>query len=210
MKSFNEFFIALGVVLLGVGLVDGEPRFGRSRVVCPVIFIVVDVGPRRVSSPRKAHGLAEHRARDLASSVVIAGCSLSPTALPTAECAVHQLCLAGSAHRSRTVRWLAMRASWLRFHVRFRFCSLAVAGVRSPRCLAMTRAFHRLARRTLIRCVVLPDRSASSSSRSRMRFDMSDRERLTRRSDFAFWLTCLPRRSSSIRWSSLISSSRET
>ena len=41
MKSFNEFFIALGVVLLGVGLWAAAGAFPHFAIAFPIIFIAV-------------------------------------------------------------------------------------------------------------------------------------------------------------------------
>ena len=187
MKNFNEFFIALGVVLLGVGLWARSNRHSGHR--------------SRVSGHlhRSMWGLAEYLTAQAEAHVCRASCSPSSSFVvllaafvltdSLADERMTQCVDAACRLLFRLSRHVGCTAVLLAFRLPFR-----IAAARR-RCVASVSRGRRE------RFVGLPDGTrspsrlflmpASPSSRPRNGFDMSDRERLTRRSDCAFWLTLI-------------------
>jgi hypothetical protein len=174
MKNFNEFFIALGVVLLGIGLWAAAFAIPAMGGVFPVLFIAV------------MWGLAEFLTRKLKltlPSIVLAVFIVTTLAFVLKDSL--------SDSNSLLIASLSGALSALLFYWRFRlpFALLLLAGA----CVASVFAVFtwiigeptRLLTQALFLAAGLIVLAAAQW------YDMSDRERLTRRSDCAFWLTLI-------------------
>ena len=186
MRSFNEFFIALGVVLLAFGLANSDDT--------PFAVAIAWAFPVTV------WGLAEYLTaikRYTLPSIVLA----IFFTVSTGMLALQYLQLPPSDGASRIHLWdlpelygeylhifLAMFLASIAFYVRFRlpFSLLLIVGSSIPLILLI-----------LDQVIGLPDKGVLNIAllfiglivfAVALRFDMSDRERLTRRSDCAFWL----------------------
>jgi hypothetical protein len=180
MKNFNEFFIALGVVLLGVGLFAAA---GVLSAAFPVIFIAV------------MWGLAEFLTRRL--KLTLPSIVLAIFIIPGLAYYVHGILAASNEDswylgpQGLLFPGLAAIVAALLFYLRFRlpFALLLLAGG----CVV---AFLGAAARILGE----PSQAAGyglflfaglATLAAAQWYDMSDRERLTRRSDCGFWLTLI-------------------
>ncbi len=174
MKSFNEFFIALGVVLLGIGLWAAAFAVPGLAGLFPVLFIAV------------MWGLAEYLARKLKltlPSIVLAVFIVTTLAFVLKDSL--------SDSNSLLIASLSATLSALLFYWRFRLpfalLLLAGAGVASVFALftwLIGEPSHLLTYALFLTAGVIVLAAAQW-------YDMSDRERLTRRSDCAFWLTLI-------------------
>jgi hypothetical protein len=184
MKNFNEFFIALGVVLLGVGLWAAASALTFVGAAFPVIFIAV------------MWGLAEYLTRTL--KLTLPSIVLAIFIVPGLAYYVHGVISIGndvgdggstwfSGPRDLLLPGLAAIVAALLFYLRFRlpFALLLLAGSAVVTFLAATNRLFGEASQILFLVAGLATLAAAQ------RYDMSDRERLTRRSDCGFWLTLI-------------------
>jgi hypothetical protein len=174
MKNFNEFFIALGVVLLGVGLWAAATAIPGIAGVFPVIFIAA------------MWGLAEFLTRRLKltlPSIVLAIFIVSTLAFVLKDSL--------SDTNSLLIASLSAALSALLFYWRFRlpFALLLLAGACVASVFAVVAAIVGPPTEPLTHAVFLI--AGLAVLMAAQWYDMSDRERLTRRSDCAFWLTLI-------------------
>lgn len=185
MKNFNEFFIALGVVLLGVGLwvaAGASPYVGTAF---PVFFVAV------------MWGLAEYltlRVRLTLPSIVIATFMVMTMPLLLLHRAIPApvILLDIPAHNEPLlIATVWAMAVALGFYLRFRlpFALLLIVGGSVATLVALFETLtddpSQLATYTIFLVAGIAALTAGQW------YDMSDRERLTRRSDCAFWLTLI-------------------
>ncbi|MGE0238634.1 MAG: hypothetical protein AB7F09_15045 [Parvibaculaceae bacterium] len=174
MRNFNEFFIALGVVLLGVGLWAAATAIPGIAGVFPVIFIAV------------MWGLAEFLTRKLKltlPSIVLAVFIVSTLAFVLKDSL--------SDTNSLLIASLSAAVSALLFYWRFRlpFALLLLAGACVASLFAVFTAL--VGQPTELFTYALFLAAGLAVLVAAQWYDMSDRERLTRRSDCAFWLTLI-------------------
>lgn len=192
MKNFNEFFIALGVVLLGIGLWAAASALSFVGAAFPVIFIAV------------MWGLAEYLTRKL--KLTLPSIVLSIFIIPGLAYYVYRVIsignYTGSDIGSGELRWidsqpdlllpgLAGIAAALLFYLRFRlpFALLLLAGSGVVTFLgAATWFFGEPSKVTTYGLFLLAGLATLAAAQW---YDMSDRERITRRSDCGFWLTLI-------------------
>jgi hypothetical protein len=174
MKNFNEFFIALGVVLLGVGLWAAAGAFSFFAAAFPVIFIAV------------MWGLAEFLTRKLKltlPSIVLAIFIVTTLAFLLKDSL--------SDSNSLLIASFSAAVSALLFYLRFRlpFALLLLAGG----CVAAFFAiFISLAGEpTQFFTYAMFLIAGLATLAAAQWYDMSDRERITRRADCGFWLTLI-------------------
>lgn len=189
MRSFNEFFIALGVVLLGVGLTtagSGETPFALAMSWA---FLVIVWALAEYLTAIKRYTLPSIVLAVLFSFAVVmlAGrYAQSPSA--GMDPPGNWLGLPQFLHANDFTALAAMFLASLAFFVRFRlpFSLLLIVGSCIPLILL-----------TIERLIGWPDKGVLNIAllviglivfADALRYDMSDRERLTRRSDCAFWL----------------------
>lgn len=183
MRNFNEFFIALGVVLLGIGLWAAASAVPSIGVAFPIIFIAV------------MWGLAEYLTRQL--KLTLPSIVLAILIIPGLAYYVHGVLTASNSEASwftppdLLLPGLAAVAAALLFYLRFRlpFALLLLAGG----CVV---AFLAAATRLLGEPTGLTGHglfliAGLATLAAAQWYDMSDRERLTRRSDCGFWLTLI-------------------
>jgi hypothetical protein len=174
MKNFNEFFIALGVVLLGVGLWFAAAAFPGFTGLFPVLFIAV------------MWGLAEILTRKLKltlPSIVLAVFIVTTLAFVLKDSL--------SDSNSLLIASLSGTLSALLFYWRFRlpFALLLIAGACVASIFAVFTALIGEPTRLLTQGLFLI--AGLVVLIVAQWYDMSDRERLTRRADCAFWLTLI-------------------
>jgi hypothetical protein len=174
MKNFNEFFIALGVVLLGVGLWFAAAAFTGYSGLFPVLFIAV------------MWGLAEFLTRKLKltlPSIVLALFIVTTLAFVLRDSL--------SDSHSLLIASLSAALSALLFYWRFRlpFALLLLAGACVASIFASFTAL--VGEPTILLTHGLFLISGIIVLMAAQWYEMSDRERLTRRSDCAFWLTLI-------------------
>jgi hypothetical protein len=184
MKNFNEFFIALGVVLLGVGLWAAAATLPSLGVAFPVIFIAV------------MWGLAEYLTRKL--KLTLPSIVLAIFIVPGLAYYVHGVISMGSEETA----WFATSADMrlpglaaivaaLLFYLRFRlpFALLLLAGSCVVTFLDVcVRLFDEPSQGVIYILFLIAGFATLAAAQW---YDMSDRERLTRRSDCGFWLTLI-------------------
>lgn len=173
MKNFNEFFIALGVVLLGIGLMAAASTLALGAVF-PVIFIAV------------MWGLAEFLTRKLKltlPSIVLAIFIVTTLAFLLKDSL--------SDNSSLLLASISAALSALLFYLRFRlpFALLLLAGGCVATLFALYAAFVGEPSHLLTYALFLIAGLATLAAAQW--YDMSDRERITRRSDCGFWLTLI-------------------
>ncbi len=184
MKNFNEFFIALGVVLLGIGLWAAASTLSFIGAAFPVIFIAV------------MWGLAEYLTRKLKltlPSIVLAIFIVSGLAYY-----VHGVLSIGQEETAwfasspdMRLPGLAAIIAALLFYLRFRlpFALLLLAGSCVLTFLDLcTRFFDEPSQAVIYGLFLIAGLITLAAAQW---YDMSDRERLTRRSDCGFWLTLI-------------------
>jgi hypothetical protein len=174
MKNFNEFFIALGVVLLGIGLWAAAGAFPGLAGLFPVLFIAV------------MWGLAEFLTRKLKftlPSIVLAVFIVTTLAFVLKDSL--------SDSNSLLIASLSAALSALLFYWRFRlpFALLLLASA----CVASIFAIFTwlIGEPSPLLTYALFLIAGLVVLVAAQWYDMSDRERLTRRSDCAFWLTLI-------------------
>jgi hypothetical protein len=174
MKNFNEFFIALGVVLLGIGLMAAASALPFLGAVFPVIFIAV------------MWGLAEFLTRKLKltlPSIVLAIFIVTTLAFLLKDSL--------SDNSSLLLASISAALSALLFYLRFRlpFALLLLAGGCVATLFALFTAFVGEPSHLLTYGLFLIAGLATLAAAQW--YDMSDSERITRRSDCGFWLTLI-------------------
>lgn len=183
MKNFNEFFIALGVVLLGIGLWAAAETIPLLGTAFPVIFIGV------------MWGLAEYLTRKL--KLTLPSIILAVFIVPGLAYYVH-----GIIAIRNNATWLTFPQSLLLpglvaiiaaflFYLRFRlpFALLLMAGSSVATFLAAAaHIFGSLSQSVGYGLFLIAGLATLAAAQW---YDMSDRERLTRRSDCGFWLTLI-------------------
>lgn len=174
MKNFNEFFIALGVVLLGVGLWAAAGAVPYFAVAFPIIFIAV------------MWGLAEFLARKLKltlPSIVLAIFIVTTLAFLLKDSL--------SDNNSLLIASFSAAVSALLFYMRFRlpFALLLLAGGCVAVFFAIFISF--VGEPTQLFTYAMFLIAGIATLAAAQWYDMSDRERLTRRSDCGFWLTLI-------------------
>jgi hypothetical protein len=174
MKNFNEFFIALGVVLLGIGLWAAAAALPGLGGLFPVLFIAV------------MWGLAEFLTRKLKltlPSIVLAVFIVTTLAFVLKDSL--------SDSNSLLIASFSAALSALLFYWRFRlpFALLLIAAA----CVASVFAVFTwlIGHPTALLTYALFLIAGLVVLMAAQWYDMSDRERLTRRSDCAFWLTLI-------------------
>jgi hypothetical protein len=174
MRNFNEFFIALGVVLLGVGLWAAASVFPGLGGLFPVLFIAV------------MWGLAEFLTRKLKltlPSIVLAVFIVTTLAFVLKDNL--------SDANSLLIASLSAALSAALFYWRFRlpFALLLIAGACVASVFAVFLALVGEPGELLTYALFLI--AGLVVLMAAQWYDMSDPERLTRRSDCAFWLTLI-------------------
>ena len=174
MKNFNEFFIALGVVLLGVGLLAAAGTLPHFGAVFPVIFIAV------------MWGLAEFLTRKLKltlPSIVLAIFIVTTLAYLLKDSL--------SDNNSLLIAAFSAAISAFLFYLRFRlpFALLLLAGGCVATLFAVFTALAGEPTKLLTYALFLGAGIATLAVAQW--YDMSDRERITRRADCGFWLTLI-------------------
>ena len=174
MKNFNEFFIALGVVLLGVGLWAAAGTIPGLAGMFPVVFIAA------------MWALAEFltlKLRLTLPSIVLAVFIVSTLAFVLKDSL--------SDTNSLLIASLSAALSALLFYWRFRlpFALLLLAGACVASVFAIFTAFVGQPAGLIAHALFLFAGLAVLAVAQW--YDMSDRERITRRSDCGFWLTLI-------------------
>ncbi len=174
MKNFNEFFIALGVVLLGVGLMAAASALPLLGAFFPVVFIAV------------MWALAEFLTRKLKltlPSIVLAIFIVTTLAFLLKDSL--------SDSNSLLLASVSAAVSALLFYLRFRlpFALLLLAAGCVASLFALATAFVGVPSQSLTYAIFLIAGLATLAAAQW--HDMSDRERITRRADCGFWLTLI-------------------
>lgn len=189
MRSFNEFFIALGVVLLGIGLWTASRGDTHLATAVAWAFPVIVWALAEFLTAIKRYTLPSIVLAVLFTFAVVMLAGRYPQSLPPEMVPqVDVLGLPQFLHGGDFTVLAAMCLASLAFYVRFRlpFSLLLIVGSSIPLILLV-----------IEKAIGWPDRGALNIAllviglivfAAAMRFDMSDRERLTRRSDCAFWL----------------------
>ena len=188
MRSFNEFFISLGVVLLGIGLWTASQGETQMATAMAWAFPVIVWGLAEYLTAQKRYVLPSIVLAVLfvVSVVLLAGrfprrCRRAAMSLVSPGC--HPSCRQ-TASPGCAVTLLAAIAFYVRFRLPFSLLMIVASAI--PLVLMSTE-----------RLIGLPDQGSVTVAllilglivfAVALRFDMSDRERLTRRSDCAFWL----------------------
>jgi hypothetical protein len=173
MRNFNEFFIALGVVLLGSGVWAAASMLPFSLVVLPAVFIVV------------MWVLAEYltlRLKLTLPSIVIATFMVG---------IIPAFLLTSFGERTLLISSASAMAVALLFYLRFRLpfaLFLFVGGCVGTLYALFTNLVGEPTQLAMYGLFFLSGLAALTAA---LWYDMSDRERLTRRSECAFWLTLI-------------------
>lgn len=186
MRSFNEFFIALGVVLLGVGLTTAGSGETPFAVAMSWAFPVIVWGLAEYLTAIKRYTLPSIVLAVLFTFAVVMLAGRYISLLPTHSVDVDYL--PSFLHGESLMVCLALLFASIAFYVRFRlpFSLLLIVGSAIPLIIMF-----------VDRAIGLPDKGVLNIVlllvglvvfAVGLRFDMSDRERLTRRADCAFWL----------------------
>jgi len=188
MRSFNEFFIALGVVLLGVGLWTASRGDSQVATAMAWAFPIIVWGLAEYLTAQRRYVLPSIVLAVLfvVSVVLLAG--RFPETLPASGSGHHISWLPSFMHADSFTGCAVTLLAAIAFYVRFRlpFSLLMIVASAIPLVLMSTE-----------RLIGLPDEGSVTIAllilglivfAIALRFDMSDRERLTRRSDCAFWL----------------------
>ena len=188
MRSFNEFFIALGVVLLGIGLWTASRSDSQMATAMAWAFPVIVWGLAEYLTAQKRYALPSIVLAVLFVVAVVLLASRFPETLP-ASGNEHSFSWLPSFMQADTFTGCATTLlAAIAFYVRFRlpFSLLMIVASAIPLVLMSTE-----------RLIGFPDEGSVTVAllilglivfAVALRFDMSDRERLTRRSDCAFWL----------------------
>lgn len=209
MRNFNEFFIALGIVLLAIGMMFAiTPFFGLiesafGQIVGPMTpgfsaeyavtlifmtYLLLFVGVMWV--------LAEYLTRKL--KLTLPSIVLALFIIPGTAYNISAIINAGSDERAWTgfpqnmlIPGLAAIVAALLFYLRFRlpFALLLLAGSCVVTFIAAyARLFGDLSQPVTYSLFLFAGLATLAAAQW---YDMSDRERLTRRSDCGFWLTLI-------------------
>jgi len=205
MKNFNEFFIALGVVLLAAGMMFATPMFASlaESILGPVVPIL---GPSNVTGIYFATltlifvavmwALAEYLTRKL--KLTLPSIVLALFIVPGLAYYIYDLIGTISFDpawtgfpQSLLVPGLAASLAALLFYLRFRlpFALLLLAGSCVVTLVAAyARIFGYPSEQATIGLFLFAGLATLAVAQW---YDMSDRERITRRSDCGFWLTLI-------------------
>jgi len=186
MRSFNEFFIALGVVLLGVGLTTAGSGETQFAVTMSWAFPVIVWALAEYLTAIKRYALPSIVLAVLFTFAVVMLAGRYISLLPIHFVELDYL--PSFLHGESLTVCLALLFASIAFYVRFRlpFSLLLIVGSAIPLIIMF-----------VDRAIGLPDKGVLNIVllivglvvfAAALRFDMSDRERLTRRSDCAFWL----------------------
>lgn len=184
MKNFNEFFITLGIVLLSIGLFVADSTFFGLGAAFPVIFIAL------------MWALAEFLTRK--HKLTLPSIVLALLIVPGIAWYLHGAMNAGSDEtgwrgipQDLLIPALAASLAALLFYLRFRlpFTLLLLAGSLVVAFIAVyARLFDTSAEPVGYGLVLFTGLATLAAAQW---YDMSDRERLTRRADCGFWLTLI-------------------
>lgn len=184
MKNFNEFFITLGIVLLSIGLWVANSTFFGLGALFPVIFLAV------------MWALAEYLTRQL--KLTLPSIVLALLIVPGMAWYLHIAMNGGNGEtgwrgipQDLLIPALAASLAALLFYLRFRlpFTLLLLAGSLVVAFIAAYARFFGDSSEPVSYGLVLFTGLATLAAAQW--YDMSDRERITRRSDCGFWLTLI-------------------
>ena len=187
MRSFNEFFIALGVVLLGVGLTTAGSGETSFAVTMSWAFPIMVWGLAEYLTAIKRYTLPSIVLAVLFTFAVVMLAGRYTYLLPTHETEGVEL-LPYFLHGESLMVCLALLFASIAFYVRFRlpFSLLLIVGSSIPLIVMFMDKAIGLPDKGVLNVVLLVVGLVVFAAG--LRFDMSDRERLTRRADCAFWL----------------------
>ena len=184
MKNFNEFFIALGIVLLSIGLWAANITFLGLGAAFIVIFIAI------------MWGLAEYLTRRL--KLTLPSIILALFIVPGMAFQLYDAIDMNGANmgwtrfpQSALIPGLAAIVAALLFYLRFRlpFALLLLAGSAVVTFIAAyARFFGEPSAAATYGLFLFAGLATLAVAQW---YDMSDRERLTRRADCGFWLTLI-------------------
>lgn len=183
MKNFNEFFITLGIILLSIGLIVADSTFFGLGAAFPVIFIAL------------MWALAEFLTRK--HKLTLPSIVLALLIVPGIAWYLHAAMNAGSDEtgwrgipQDLLIPALAASLAALLFYLRFRlpFTLLLLAG---SLVVAFIAAYARFVGSSDSVGYGLFLFTGLATLAAAQWYDMSDRERLTRRADCGFWLTLI-------------------
>lgn len=183
MKNFNEFFITLGIVLLSIGLWVADSTFFGLGGLFPVVFIAI------------MWALAEFLTRK--HKLTLPSIVLALLIVPGIAWYLHAAMNAGSDEtgwrgipQDLLVPALAASLAALLFYLRFRlpFTLLLLAGSLVTAFIAAYARFAGSSGSVGYGLVLFTGLATLAVAQW---YDMSDRERLTRRADCGFWLTLI-------------------
>jgi len=184
MKNFNEFFITLGIVLLSIGLFVADSTFFGLGAAFPVIFIAL------------MWALAEFLTRK--HKLTLPSIVLALLIVPGIAWYLHAAMSTGSDEtgwrgipQDLIIPALAASLAALLFYLRFRlpFTLLLLAGSLVVAFIAAYARYFDSSSEPVSYGLVLFTGLATLAAAQW--YDMSDRERLTRRADCGFWLTLI-------------------
>ncbi|MBL8906471.1 MAG: hypothetical protein JNM20_07330 [Rhizobiales bacterium] len=186
MKSFNEFFIALGIVLLGIGLTTAGSGETRFAVAMSWAFPAIVWGLAEYLTAIRRYALPSIVLAVLFTfaMVMLAGQYISLLPIHSVELDY----LPSFLHGESLMVCLALLFASIAFYLRFRlpFSLLLIVGSAIPLIIMVVDRAIGLPDTGVLNIVLLAIGLIVFAAA--LRFDMSDRERLTRRSDCAFWL----------------------
>lgn len=195
MRGFNDFFFATGVVMLGAGMMFfAEGTFGGNFVAALVVWGLAELLVKRMRLVLPGILLACLFVAFVYRWIPINLWDASPVPGMQRTIGLDDLLFGRTATPPQNVLYafalktLVGTAAAALFYARFRlpFSLLLIAGSLVAAILAVATVTTGATARTL---VLLPCGLAVFAAA--MTFDMSDRERTTRRSDCAFWLHLL-------------------
>jgi hypothetical protein len=184
MKNFNEFFISLGIVLLSIGLWAANLTFLSLGGAFIIIFVAI------------MWALAEYLTRRL--KLTLPSIILGLLIVPGMAWQLHAILNMGSSWvawadfpQNLLVPGLAASLAALLFYIRFRlpFALLLLAGSCVVAFIAVYARLFGDPSSAIIQGLLLFAGLATLAVAQW--YDMSDRERLTRRADCGFWLTLI-------------------
>jgi hypothetical protein len=188
MRSFNEFFIALGVVLLGIGLWTASRGDTHLATAVAWAFPVIVWGLAEYLTVQKRYVLPSIVLAVLFALSVVFLVGRYPNFLPLGADKAVLPALSGFIGSDNFSACLAMLIAAIAFYARFRlpFALLLIVGSAIPIVLMIVNRVVGIQDQGVITIALLIVGLIVFAVA--LSFDMSDRERLTRRSDCAFWL----------------------
>jgi hypothetical protein len=188
MRSFNEFFIALGVVLLGVGLWTASRGESEIAIAMAWAFPIIVWGLAEYLTAQKRYVLPSIVLAVLFALSVVLLAGRFPESPPASENSFYLLGLPGFMRGESFTACVATLMAAIAFYVRFRlpFSLLIIVASAIPLILMSIERLIGLSDQGVVMIALLI--LGLIVFAIALRFDMSDRERLTRRSDCAFWL----------------------